>query len=131
MTALEAEAIGDDLERQGYALIANLLSPDDCHAICAFWQSEERFRIQVDMARHGYGQGFYRYFAYPLPDWVQALRGRFYPPLAVIANSWQERLGADPRYPADHDAYLRRCHEAGQKRPTPLLLRYGPGDYNR
>jgi hypothetical protein len=88
------------------------------------------FRSQVHMARHGFGRGEYKYFAYPLPEMVAGLRARLYPQLAPIANRWQERMGLETRFPAAHDDFLKRCHAAGQTRPTPLLLQYGPDDYN-
>jgi hypothetical protein len=131
-------AIGDinwdsleaDLDQRGHGVLPALLSPDACAETAALYAREPLFRSQVVMQRHGYGQGHYRYFAYPLPDRVQALRSALYPPLAEIANRWSARLGGPADYPSTHDAYLDRCHAAGQRRPTPLLLAYGPGDYN-
>ncbi len=119
------------LEADGYALIGPLLSPADCAAVSAGFDADASFRNRVVMARHGYGQGEYRYFAYPLPDRVAALRAALYPPLAAIANRWNAALGLTGGFPDDLSAYLDRCHAAGQTRPTPLLLRYGPSDYNR
>lgn len=109
---------------------AQLLSPEECRAIAALYSDDRRFRSRVVMARHGFGKGEYRYFGYPLPDLIGALRTAIYPRLAALANHWNERMAIDQRYPLDHAAYLARCHEAGQTRPTPLLLQYGPGDYN-
>ena len=118
------------LDTQGWALLPGLLDPAACGEVAALYDEPARFRSQVIMARHGFGRGEYRYFAYPLPDRVQALRTRLYPPLAAIANRWHARMGLDRRFPAAHADWLAQCHEAGQVRPTPLLLRYGPGDYN-
>jgi hypothetical protein len=118
------------LDAQGCALIPRLLDRPSCDAVAAWYQADARFRSTVVMARHGFGQGEYRYFADPLPALVAELRARLYPPLAAIANRWAEVLGLADGFPADHAAFLRRCHAAGQTRPTPLLLRYGPGDYN-
>lgn len=128
---LDWEALSAELDDEGCALVPGLLSRDDCAALLAVYEEDDRFRKRVVMARHGYGQGEYKYFDYPLPDGVAALRAAFYPPLAAIANRWNEALGEAARYPAEHGAFLERCHRAGQARPTPLLLRYGPGDYNR
>jgi hypothetical protein len=122
---LEAE-----LDQRGHGVLPGLLSPSACAEITALYAREALFRSQVVMQRHGYGQGHYRYFAYPLPDPVAALRSGLYPPLAEIANRWSARLGGAADYPPAHTAYLDRCHAAGQLRPTPLLLAYGPGDYN-
>jgi hypothetical protein len=106
------------------------MSDADCDRIAALYDVENGFRSRVVMARHGFGQGEYRYFSYPLPPIIQDLRTDLYPHLAPIANRWHERMGIEVRFPATHQAFLDRCHSAGQTRPTPLLLRYGPGDYN-
>lgn len=118
------------LDGQGWARLPGLLGPDACRDLRGLWDEEARFRSRVVMARHGFGEGEYRYFAYPLPAPVAALRETLYPPLAAIANRWQAALGREEAYPAAHAEYLDRCRAAGQGRPTPLLLRYGPGDYN-
>jgi uncharacterized protein len=123
-------AAGQTLDAQGWAVLPALLAPEDCGAVSELWQDEARFRSRVVMARHGFGRGEYRYFAYSLPPPVAALRTTLYPPLAEVANRWNERLGAEARFPASHDEYLVRCRAAGQAKPTPLLLRYGPGDHN-
>jgi hypothetical protein len=123
-------AIAADLDAQGWAVLPGLLDPGHCAALASGYDDDAQFRSRVVMARHGFGRGEYRYFAYPLPDPVFALRTALYPSLAPIANRWNERLGIETRFPADHAAFVMRCHEAGQVRPTPLLLRYGPGDYN-
>jgi hypothetical protein len=124
-TAAEA-----DLDAYGCALLPGLLDVPGCAAMAALWDEEARFRSHVVMARHGYGRGDYRYFRYELPPAVAALREALYPPLARIANRWAEALGQAARYPDSHAEYLERCHAAGQTRPTPLMLRYGPGDWN-
>jgi hypothetical protein len=118
------------LDDQGWAVLPALLTPAECETTAALYDEEDGFRGRVVMARHGFGQGEYRYFSYPLPPLVQALRTDLYPRLAGLANRWQERLGLAARFPARHPEFLARCHAAGQTRPTPLLLRYGPGDYN-
>lgn len=123
------EASGS-LDAQGWARLPGLLDPEVCSELRGLWGDEARFRSRVVMARHGFGEGEYRYFAYELPAMVAALREGFYPPLAAIANRWQSALGREADYPAVHAEYLDRCRAAGQNRPTPLLLRYGPGDYN-
>ena len=121
-----------DLDRDGYAIIPGLVDSTACAELEAIWAADdERFRKTVLMGRHGYGQGEYRYFAGPLPDVVQSLRESLYPPLARIADLWAERLGSPQRWPATHAALAAECATAGQTRPTPLMLRYGPGDYNR
>jgi len=119
-----------DLDLQGCALLDTLLSAEECRALAALYPEERRFRSTVQMARHGFGKGEYRYFRYPLPDRIGELRTILYGRLAPIANRWNERLGIARRYPAEHADYLAECHAAGQTRPTPLLLKYGPGDYN-
>jgi hypothetical protein len=107
-----------------------MLSPAQCAGLTELYDDDSHFRSRVVMARHGYGKGEYKYFAYPLPALVKELRTALYPPLAAIANDWMEKVGSDVRYPPAHAAFLKRCHAAGQTRPTPLLLRYGAGDYN-
>lgn len=129
MTMLDEQAAAAALDRDGYALLPKLLDPKDCRTVRGLWDDRARFRSEVVMTRHGYGQGVYRYFAYPLPDPVARLREALYPPLAGIANRWADRLGTPP-FPGTHADFLARCHAAGQTRPTPLLLRYGTGDWN-
>jgi hypothetical protein len=107
-----------------------LLAPQECRALAATYGMDEVFRSRIVMARHGFGRGEYKYFAYPLPDVVASLRSTLYPLLASIANRWNAALSTDIRYPDEHAAFLDRCHGAGQTRPTPLLLHYGAGDYN-
>lgn len=118
------------LDANGWAILPGLLAPADCAAMAALYDHPEQFRSHVIMARHGYGRGEYRYFRYALPALVERLRCDLYPRLAPIANAWHDRLGNPVRFPAGHADFLSRCHAAGQVRPTPLLLRYGPGDYN-
>jgi len=119
-----------ELDEHGCALLPGLFAQGSCAVIRELWEDRDRFRSEVNMARYGYGRGAYRYFAYPLPEPLATLRTELYVPLAGIANRWAEMLGSEIRYPAEHAAYLERCHLAGQVRPTPLLLRYGPGDWN-
>lgn len=125
--------LASDLDRDGFGLLPGLLSPETCAAVAALYDdpAPQRFRSTVVMGRHGFGRGEYRYFARPLPDPVLALREALFPGCADIANLWAERLGETRRWPATHAELARECAEAGQTRPTPLLLRYGPGDYNR
>ena len=111
-------------------MLPGLVSATDCDRIAASYDQDDIFRSTVVMARHGFGRGEYRYFSYPLPRLVERMRTALYPPLARLANGWQERLGQKLRFPDDHADYIARCHKNGQRRPTPLLLRYGPGDYN-
>jgi uncharacterized protein len=119
-----------DLDAHGCAVINRLLDIDACRMVASFYGDDTRFRSRVVMARHGFGRGEYKYFAYPLPEPVARLRTTLYAVLAPIATAWNEQMGIDIRYPDDHAAYLKRCHRAGQTRPTPLLLHYGAGDYN-
>lgn len=118
------------LDRWGAACTGPLLAPDDCAALRAMFDDDARFRATIDMARHGFGSGVYRYLAYPLPPAVDALRQGAYARLAPLANAWMAALGRAHRYPDRFDDFRADCHAAGQVRPTPLLLRYGPGDYN-
>ena len=124
------DRVSSDLDAQGNAPIERLLAPDECDALAMLYSNEERFRSRVVMARHGFGRGEYKYFAYPLPRLVGALRTALYPRLAPIANRWNAAMGIDVRFPRQHAAFIERCHAAGQARPTPLLLRYGADDYN-
>jgi uncharacterized protein len=130
INALDWPAIERDLDACGCAIAPNLISRETCREIAALYPDDARFRSRIVMGSHGFGRGEYKYFAYPLPEPVVALRRGFYRRLAPIADRWNEAMGVSVRYPAEHDAFLARCHQAGQKRPTPLLLRYGPGDYN-
>jgi hypothetical protein len=130
VATLDWPRIESALDEQGCAVAAALLTPAECTELARLYDEEARFRSRVVMARHGFGSGEYKYFAYPLPDDVAALRAALYPSLARVANRWNEAMGAAARYPADHAAYLARCHDAGQTKPTPLLLLYGTGDYN-
>jgi len=118
------------LDERGHAVLAGLLTPAECDAISSLYEQTDLFRSRVVMARHSYGRGEYKYFRYPLPPRVGELRAALYPHLAPIANRWYERLNLTPRFPPGLDAYLDACHAAGQQRPTPLLLKYGEGDYN-
>jgi len=131
IAAIDWPSIDAALDADGYAILPGLLEADECRALAATYDESDPFRSRVVMARHGFGRGEYKYFAYPLPEIVAALRIALYPPLAAIANRWNKAMGSATRYPANHAAYLERCHRAGQMRPTPLLLRYGVGDYNR
>ena len=119
-----------DLDGFGCTVMENLLSPEECATIAALYADENHFRSHVVMARHGFGKGEYRYFSYPLPGLIGELRTALYAQLAPVANAWNERMGDLARYPAAHRDYLQLCHEAGQERPTPLLLQYVAGDFN-
>jgi hypothetical protein len=129
-TTVDWSLASSDLEAAGWALLPKLLSPAECDRIAGLYESDEGFRSRVVMARHGFGRGEYRYFAYPLPALVHALRTAIYPHLAPIANRWHERMATGTRFPAQHSDFLERCRRGGQTLPTPLLLQYGPGDYN-
>jgi hypothetical protein len=128
--AIDWPAAAADLDSQGWAVFPKLVAPTECREIAGLYEGGSRFRSTVVMARHGFGRGEYKYFNHPLPDLIGGLRGALYPHLAPIADRWNETMGIDVRFPPDHAAFLDRCHAAGQTRPTPLLLRYGPGDYN-
>lgn len=131
LAALDWKTLESELDDQGSAVIGGLLTPAECRDVAALYDDPSRFRSQVDMHRHGYGRGEYRYFDYPLPAPIDALRGGLYGRLAPIANRWNRALGSDVAFPRAHAEYLEVCHHAGQTRPTPLLLKYGEGDYNR
>jgi len=122
--------IEDELAHYGSATLSALLTADECHALSALYPRDDLYRSRVVMERHGFGRGEYKYFAYPLPEVVAALRSTIYPHLAPVANRWNEAMRMATRYPATHEAFIRRCHAAGQRRPTPLVLEYGAGDYN-
>jgi hypothetical protein len=119
-----------ELDGQGWSVLPGLMADTDCDRIAESYDRDGIFRSRVVMARHGFGRGEYRYFSYPLPRVIEKLRSALYPHLAPIANVWQERSDRKSRFPDSHADYIARCHKAGQTRPTPLLLRYGPGDYN-
>lgn len=122
--------VTEQIDAYGCAIVSGLLSESACAEVRSLWDDDRRFRSRVNMARHGFGRGEYRYFGYPLPEPIASLRTTLYPPLAAIANRWAEGRGQDVRYPDSHAAFLDRCHAAGQTRPTPLILRYETGDWN-
>jgi hypothetical protein len=124
------DRVAAELGGHGAAVLENLLAPAECRSLAALYGDDARFRRRVIMGRHGFGKGEYKYFAYPLPDPVGDLRAALYARLVPVANDWNRRMGVAGRYPPTHKAYLARCHRAGQRRPTPLLLKYGPDDYN-
>jgi hypothetical protein len=128
--ALDWAHAARELDAHGSALLDGLVPPDQCEALAALYARDALFRSRIVMARHGFGRGEYKYFAYPLPDLVAGLRTALYRRLAPIANRWNAAMGVDVRYPDTHEAYLARCHAAGQAKPTPLLLRYDADDYN-
>jgi hypothetical protein len=130
ISTFDWERIWRDLDAQGCALLERVLSADECQALAELYPDDNLFRGRVVMARHGFGRGEYKYFAYPLPELIAGLRTAIYPQLAPIANRWNSTMGIDIRYPEEHAAFLDRCHDAGQLRPTPLLLQYREGDYN-
>jgi hypothetical protein len=124
------QRIERDLDQQGHAVMEQLLSPEECRAIARLYSKEDVFRSRVVMERHGFGRGEYKYFSYPLPDLLSELRTAVYPQLVPVANRWNEAMGIDVCYPEKHADFIERCHNAGQTRPTPLLLQYGVDDYN-
>ena len=128
--ALDWAQITGELDSQGCAVLKGLLTPDECRDIAALYPDDAHFRSRVVMGRHGFGRGEYKYFSYPLPDLIAQLRPALYAHLEGVANRWNVAMGIDVRYPAAHEAFLGRCHDAGQSRPTPLLLQYEAGDYN-
>ena len=128
--AVDWEQVATDLDEHGYARTGKLLTATECRHLRSLYDCDEAFRSRVVMARHGFGQGEYRYFSYPLPEIVQTLRGTIYPVLALIANRWRKVLGQRAVFPPTLHKYLAQCHRAGQARPTPLILKSGRGDYN-
>ncbi|WDH20307.1 2OG-Fe(II) oxygenase [Pseudomonas chlororaphis] len=130
LACLDWASIEQQLDQDGSAVIDNLLSADQCHELGSLYPHSELFRSRVVMARHGFGRGEYQYFAYPLPQRVAELRCQFYPRLVPLANRWNQLMNIPVQYPPRHEDFLQRCHTAGQQRPTPLLLQYGPQDYN-
>jgi hypothetical protein len=128
--SLQVESVETELNAHGCAVLRNVLSIDDCVAASASYSNDDLFRSRIVMARHGFGRGEYKYFAYPLPKVVVDLRTSLYPALAEVANRWNVALKIDTTFPLDHAEFLKRCHEAGQTKPTPLLLKYQPDDYN-
>ena len=130
IAAYDWDVIGSDLRAFGAAVLDKLLTPDECQDISALYPREAYFRSHIHMARHGFGKGEYRYFKYPLPTLVADLRAELYARVAEFANAWNARMNIATRYPEQHADYLKICHRSGQTRPTPLLLQYGPGDYN-
>jgi hypothetical protein len=128
--ALDWESISQDLDPQGSAILERLLSADECQALAELYPEDGLFRSRVVMARHGSGRGEYKYFSYPLPEIIAELRTAIYPRLVTVANRWNIAMGNEGRYPDEHSDFIMRCHDAGQLRPTPLLLQYGEGDYN-
>jgi len=127
---LDVDEVGERIDADGYAIVRGVLAADECVALRDCYADDCLFRNRIVMARHGYGLGEYRYFAYPLPDRVAQLRCAFYPQLATVANRWGDALDGATPYPKELTAFLDRCHRAGQTRPTPLVLKYGEGDYN-
>ncbi len=131
MAAIDWERSLAQLDERGFALIERALSEKDCEAIAGLYAADGLFRSRIDMARYAFGRGEYKYFKYPLPAVVQQLRETIYPHLAPLANEWLDRLGGkEARFPKQLSDFTRQCHRAGQKRPTPLMLKYGPGDFN-
>jgi hypothetical protein len=124
------DRVGRELDAQGNAVLEGLISPDECRTLAGLYGRDELFRSRILMARHGFGRGEYKYFAYPLPDLIAGLRTEVYPRLVPIANRWNQAMGLEIRYPETHADFLARCHHAGQARPTPLLLQYAADDYN-
>lgn len=130
MRQLDWDELTASLDRRGYAVTPPVLSPEECAEVAALYDDPRPWRSRVDMARHRFGSGEYKYFRYPLPETVERLREAFYPPLAGVANDWNHRLGIEVRFPGRLEEFLKRCHAAGQRQATPLVLRYGEGDYN-
>jgi len=127
---LNWQEIAQELNERGSAVLKGVLTPDECGALASLYPQETGFRSRVVMSRHGFGRGEYKYFSYPLPSLIQGLRVALYRELVPIANQWNRAMGIEVQYPGEHADFIQRCHDAGQLRPTPLLLQYGMGDYN-
>jgi hypothetical protein len=130
LRAIDWVRAASELDESGYTVIEQLVTREDCAMLAALYHDDAHFRSRIVMQRYRFGRGEYQYFAYPLPPLVAELRTALYAPLAVIANRWNATLGSDAHFPETHAEFVARCHAAGQTRPTPLLLRYGEGDYN-
>jgi hypothetical protein len=130
LRAIDWERVSEDVTAYGSAKLEAILSGDECQALAGLYSDDNLFRSRVVMSRHGFGRGEYKYFEYPLPEIIAELRTAIYPRLAPIANAWNSALGIDVCFPDKHADFLKRCHAAGQERPTPLLLQYREGDYN-
>jgi hypothetical protein len=128
--SLDGDRLARDLDGNGAAVLEHLLSPQECRTLAELYSNDEFFRSRVVMARHGFGRGEYKYFAYPLPEPIASLRTALYPNLAPVANRWNDGMAIDVQYPEQHADFLKRCHNDGQEKPTPLLLKYSEGDYN-
>jgi len=128
--SVDRDRLARDLDGNGAAVLEHLLSPQGCRALAELYSNDEFFRSRVVMARHGFGRGEYKYFADPLPEPIASLRTALYPNLAPIANRWNDAMAIDIQYPEQHADFLKRCHNDGQEKPTPLLLKYSQGDYN-
>ena len=128
--ALDWKQAAHYLDAKGFAVLPKLLTQAECTALTALYSDDSQFRSRIDMTRHGFGRGEYKYFSYPLPALIADLRTALYPPLADVANRWNAAMGMDVRYPDEHAEFLQGCHQSGQTRPTPLLLKYVAGDYN-
>jgi uncharacterized protein len=124
------DAVASNLNSYGCAVLEGLLTPNECRCVAALYAHDKKFRSHVHMARHGFGKGEYKYFSYPLPAVLNALRPVLYSRVVTVANEWNARMAVDTRYPQQHADYLTLCHKAGQVRPTPLLLQYATGDFN-
>ena len=130
MPDLDPAQIAHELNERGNALLKSLFNREQCECLASMYPDDSRFRSRIVMERHGFGRGEYKYFSYPLPETIQNLREHLYRMLAPVANEWNQAMGIEIQYPTEHSVFIERCHAAGQVRPTPLLLQYGPGDYN-
>lgn len=127
---LDWQQISRELDEQGYGLLRRLFTSEECDALATLYSEDQRFRSRIVMERFSFGRGEYKYFDYPLPGIISALRPKLYTRLQPIANHWNEVMGINMQYPKEHSQFINRCHRAGQLKPTPLLLQYGPGDFN-